>query len=403
VPVANAGPNQTVGLGSTVILDGSHSKLGVLFRPRSCASLNAVAPPGYLLYLRERTLVAQSFDASQTRITGQPVAIAEGVDCPPDSFRGGAFSASGNGLLVYSGGSEIAATQLTWFDRSGKANGTFGPRGSMQWPAVSPDGKTVVVDQLDPATGSQDLWLHDLARGVPFRFTFNSAVSQYAVWSPDGSHIAFVSNRDGSYKIYQKAVSGSSPEEVLHTTPPAWPDDWSHDGRYLILEVPSSPANGSRDLWALPLGGDRKAFPYLQTKANERWGRLSPDGRWLAYTSDESSRVEVYVTTFPNPGGKWQVSTEGGDVPTWGRDGKNLFFLGRDRKMTAVEVNGGERFEAGAPKPLFDTHIASSSEVSAQVRFDVGPDGRFLIPVQTEPATGTPLTIVINWNTGLKK
>ena len=371
-------------------------------RPLLPALSNAVyAPPGYLLYLRERTLMAQPFDASKTRITGQAVAIAEKIDYPPDSFRQGAFSASGNGVLVYSAGSEIGSTQLTWFDRSGRPNGTVGPPAGMQWPAISPDGKAVVVDQLDPGTGSQDLWLRDLARDVPIRFTFDSALSRYAVWSPDGSHIAFVSNRDGSFKIYQKAVNGSSPQELLHTTPPAWPDDWSHDGRYLIVEVPSGPTNGSRDLWVLPLGGDRKAFPYLQTKANERWGRLSPDGRWLAYTSDETSRVEVYVTTFPNPGGKWQVSTDGGDVPTWGRDGKKLFFLGPgpEHKMMAVDVKGGERFEAGAPKPLFDTHITTGP----QVRFDVGPDGRFLIPAQTDPAAGSPLTIVTNWNTELKK
>jgi len=137
----------------------------------------------------------------------------------------------------------------------------------------------------------------------------------------------------------------------------------------------------------------------LQSKASERWGRLSPDGKWLAYSSDESSRVEVYVTTFPNPGGKWQVYTDGGDVPAWGRDGKNLFFLGPDRKMMAVDVKAGERFESGAPKPLFDTHIVSGP----QVRFDVGLDGRFIVPVQTEQTAGTPLTVVINWNAGLTK
>jgi eukaryotic-like serine/threonine-protein kinase len=360
---------------------------------------NAVyAQPGYLLYLRGSTLMAQPFDVDQTRISGQAVAIAEKIDRQTDTLHG-AFSTSVNGVLLYSEGSGTGSTQLTWFDSSGRPNGTAGPPASVQWPAISPDGKAVVVDQQDPGTGSQELWLHDLARAVPSRFTFNSMLSRYAVWSPDGSHIAFVSNRDGFFKIYQKAVSGSSPEELLHTTPPAWPDDWSHDGRYLILEVPAGPINGSRDLWVLPLGGDRKAFPYLQTKANERWGRLSPDGRWLAYSSDESSRVEVYVTTFPNPGGKWQVSTAGGDVPAWGRDGKSLFFLGPDRKMMAAEVKEGERFEASAPKPLFDTHIAPGP----QVRFDVGPDGRFLIPVQHEPIAAAPLTVVVNWAAGLKK
>ena len=361
---------------------------------------NAVyAHPGYLLYSRDGTLMAQPFDARHTRITGPAVAIADGIDSPQDSARQGAFSVSNNGVMVYSAGSEIGPTRLTWFDRSGAPKGTLGPAVAMQWPAISRDGKAVVVDQQDPGTGSQDLWLYDFSRALPFRFTFDSALSRYAVWSPNGSHIAFVSNRDGFFKIYRKAVNGSSPPEILHTTPPAWPDDWSNDGRLLIIEVPSSANNGSRDLWVLPLTGDRKAFPYLQTKASERWGRLSPDGRWLAYSSDETGRVEVYVTTFPNPGGKWQVSTDGGDVPVWGRDGKNLFFLAPDRKMMAVDVNGGERFAAGAIKPLFDTHIVSGP----QARFDVGPDGRFLVPVQSQQTAGTPLTAVINWNVGIKK
>jgi hypothetical protein len=149
----------------------------------------------------------------------------------------------------------------------------------------------------------------------------------------------------------------------------------------------------------LPLAGDRKAFPYVQTKASVRWGRLSPDGRWLAYASNESGRSEVYVTTFPKPGGKWQVSTNGGTVPVWGRDGKNLFFLSPDRKMMAVAVEGVDQFAAEAPKPLFDTHVAFGN----QVRFDVSPDGRFLVPVQPEQTTATPMNVVINWTAGLEK
>jgi hypothetical protein len=201
----------------------------------------AYAPPGYLLYLHERSLMALPFDASQTKITGQAVPLAEGIDYIPGTHHG-EFSVSGNGVLVYTSGSEIDFPQLTWFDSSGRSVGTVGAPVGMQWPAISPDGKAVIVDQQDPSTGSQDLWLHDLTRSVSSRFTFNSKRSRYAVWSPDGSHIAFVSNRDGFFKIYRKAVNGSSPEEVLHSTPPAWPDDWSHDGKYLIIEIQGQPA-----------------------------------------------------------------------------------------------------------------------------------------------------------------
>jgi Tol biopolymer transport system component len=363
------------------------------------SAANAVyAPPGYLLYLRQQSLMAQPFDAGQLRFTGKAVVVAEEVDRLPNIGQGG-FSASDDGVLVYTSRTQTGFPQLTWFDRSGKPTGTLGTPAGMQWPAISPDGKVVAVDQQDPVKESQELWLHDVARGVSSRFTFNLALSRYAVWSPDGSHLAFVSNRDGAFKIYRKAVSGSSPEELLHTTPPAWPVDWSQDGRYLIMEVPQRPSHPTSDLWVLPLFGDRKAFPYLETNARERWGRLSRDGKWLAYGSDESGRFEVYVATFPKPSGKWQVSTGGGSVPVWGRDGQNLFFLAPDRKMMAVGVKGGERFEAGAPKALFDTHIVSGP----QARFDVGPDGRFIIPVQPEQTAVTQMTVVVNWSASLPK
>jgi dipeptidyl aminopeptidase/acylaminoacyl peptidase len=175
---------------------------------------------------------------------------------------------------------------------------------------------------------------------------------------------------------------------------PLTSDDWSRDGRYIIEQT--SDAKRGYDLWVLPLFGDKKPFPYLQTPANETKAKLSPDGQWLAYVSDESKRSEIYVQAFPAPGGKSQISTSGGDHPVWSRDGKELYYIAADGKMMAVEVKTGAKFEAGSPKSLFDAHLAGNG-------FDVGKDGRFLIPVPVEQGGATPITVVLNWTAGLKK
>jgi len=381
---------------------------------------NAVyAQPGYLLFLREGTLMAQPFNAGKVQASGDPFPIAEQVD---SNFSGGVaaqgqFSSSQNGVLAYtSGGGGGRNVQLTWFDRSGKTTGTLGAPGVLQWPAISPDGNTVAADRDDQQTGFFDLWLHDLARGTASRFTFNSKTNAYPVWSPDGSHIAFSSTRDGGggSNVYQKATSGVAQDEALDKANPGLgkrPEDWSRDGRY-IIELVVGPKYA---IWVLPLFGDRKPFPYLQTDFNENWARLSPNGQWLAYVSDETKRDEVYVQTFPTRGGKWQVSTNGGSRPVWSRDGKELFFiggvtntptlLGADQKLMAVEVKsdavkGGAKFEAGLPKPLFDTHLPANV---LNVLFDVSKDGRFLMPIQLEQTASVPMTVVANWTAGLRK
>jgi Tol biopolymer transport system component len=236
-----------------------------------------------------------------------------------------------------------------------------------------------------------------LARGDSSRFTFGPGSNQYPIWSPDGTHIAFTSTRDGGFNIYQKATSGPASEEALHKDSRfKGPNDWSRDGRFIIEETFGDPETNS-DVWVLPLFGDRTPFPYVQTKFNEPNSKLSPNGRWLAYTSDEGKRYEIYVQTFPSPGGKWLVSTSGGAHPVWSKDGKELFYIGADHKMMATEVKGGDSFKAGVPKPLFDTHLASSG------RFDVSKDGRFLLPARVEQAGPLSLTVVVNWTAGLKR
>jgi hypothetical protein len=201
-----------------------------------------------------------------------------------------------------------------------------------------------------------------------------------------------MTSRDGHVKVFQKAVGGSGQEMLLDEG--KHPTDWSRDGRYLI-EAGEDPKTG-RDIWVLPLFGDRKPFPYLHSPFNETDGKLSPNMKWLAYVSDETKRNEVYVGTFPKATRKWQISTNGGGPPTWSRDGKELFFISADRKMMAVEVKGGANFDWGVPRVLFDAHITPDS------LFDVSKDGRFLIAVP-EQAGVIPINVVLNWPVALKR
>ena len=361
---------------------------------------NAVYVPAgsRVLFMRDAILMAQSFDLKRLEPAGEPAPVAEQVGNANTVH--GFFSASANGVLAYRSGGASAGVQLTWFDRQGKALGIVGESGFLQGPVISPDGKTIVVARGDLQTGGFDLWLQDLGRGTASRFTFHPTTNAAQVWSPDGAQVAFSSNHEGFFGIYQKASSGVGQEEILDKDSRVkLPRDWSRDGRYLIEEVLDPKTK--RDVWVLPLFGDRKLFPYLQTEFNERDPKLSPNGRWMAYTSDETKRNEVYVESFPTATGKWQVSTKGGVLPVWSRDGRELFFLGGDGNMMAVEVNSaaGAKFEASVPKPLFEARLPQTG-----VRqFDISKEGRFLIPTAAVQGASAPITVVVNWTSGLRK
>jgi len=205
-----------------------------------------------------------------------------------------------------------------------------------------------------------------------------------------------------SYLTAKKDISGNGQDRPFDKKPDNAATfittDWSRDGRYIIETAPS-PKTGT-DIWLQPLFGERKLIPYVHTEANERLGKVSPNGKWLAYMSDETKRNEVYVQTFPNPGGKWQVSVNGGGKPVWSRDGKELFFISSDQKMMAVEVKDSGKFEAGTPRALFNTSLSFTSTSGF---FDVSKDGRFLMPIAMEQSANAPMTVVINWQAGLKK
>jgi Tol biopolymer transport system component len=360
----------------------------------------AYVAPGYMLFLRDRTLMAQSFDASKLLLTSEPFPLAEQVGFNA-VLGNAAFSVSENGTLTYMSGI-IGGGQPALFDREGKRLSSVGPQGEYFNLFFSPDEKGVAAAMSDPQTGARDIWLLDIARGSPARFTLDASEDFLPIWSPEGSRIVFVSDREGAGNLYQKSASGAGNAELLFkSNERKWPGDWSRDGRFIICTNLSQKAKN--DLWVLPMTGEQKPFSYLQTTYNEDHPRFSPDGRFVAYTSDESGRWEVYVQTFPVSGGKWIVSTNGGAQPRWRRDGKEIFFMAPDRKIMAADTKlEGDIFEAGVPKVLFQTNVVSYP--NPRNVYDVSADGQhFVIITPPEEATSTPIAVVTNWNSGITR
>ncbi len=360
-------------------------------------SSNAVySPPGLLLFMREKTVMAQTFDAGRLRTTGDPFPVAEQVDYIPGTNQG-EFAVSKTGVLAYYSGGGSLNSQLTWVDRDGKTLGTVGPPGVMQGPSISPDGATIAVDRLDGRLGTYDIWLYDVSGGTESRFTFDPSNDMFPVWSPDGASILFSSTRSGKYGLYQKAAAGTGKEELLYETAGVTlPTDWARGPFILFFNTDPKALD---DLWVLPLSGDRKPFPFLRTEFSESHGRLSPDGRWLAYQSNESGSHRIYVQTFPGREGKWQVSAESGTRPVWRRDGKELFYIAGDGKTMAVDVRSGDKFEHGVPKALFEARIPPTG------LFDVTSDGkRFLMLNGTDQEGSAPVAVVVvNWLADTKR
>ncbi|HYG09639.1 MAG TPA: hypothetical protein VD835_06675, partial [Pyrinomonadaceae bacterium] len=359
----------------------------------------AYAPPGYLLYALEGTLVARPFDADRLELTGEAVPVVRQIGFTMGNARAH-FSVSETGTLLYRSNTAAADTQLVWFARAGKQLDTVGAAGHYSDIRLSPDGKRVAFQRLDTEKGASDIWLIELARGTTSRLTFDPANDGDGVWSPDGGRIVFSSMREGLPNLYQKLSSGAGGEELLLKTEDAkFANDWSPDGRHVLYNAMS---RQSFDLWVLPLFGERRPEPFLRTDFQEVSGRFSPDGRWIAYVSDESGRFEVYVQSFPASGGKWQVSNGGGASPRWRRDGRELFYLSADGKLMAVEVDGSsDTFESGVPGPLFEPRVGA---ISGDSPYDVAADGRrFLVKVLVEENAPAPITVVLNWTTDLKR
>ncbi|HKE24306.1 MAG TPA: protein kinase [Bryobacteraceae bacterium] len=393
-------------------LDGKEKKRLVAARHNfSYAPPAGPGKPGHLLFLQENTLMAQPLDPKIFEPTGSAFPLAEGVA----SARAGLayFSSSENGAIAYlTGGPGGGTTQLRWFDRAGKPADTVSGRASYNNVALARDARRAAVVQTEPQTNNTDIWLIDLGRGIPTRFTFDDAWDWDPIWSPDDTLVAFSSNRGhGPFHLYVKDTSGVRPEEQLQKSDVAErPCDWSPDGRYLMY-TRGLPSSGlSARLWVLsdPASdtAKRKAAPYFDSAFNTTQCQFSPDGHWVAYVSDESRRThEVWVQSFPAGAGKFQVSSSGGVQPRWRRDGKELFYIASDGKLMAVDVKTAPAFQAEIPHALFDPQIQGGGSAQFVFRYDVAPDGqRFLVNTEGQAeAVAEPITVVLNWQAGLKK
>jgi Tol biopolymer transport system component/DNA-binding winged helix-turn-helix (wHTH) protein len=349
---------------------------------------------GYLLYMRGATLMAQRFDDRRLELDGEPFPIAEQVWLPPSPAQGfAAFSASGNGVVAYRT-LPTATTELVWFDRRGNRLGTVGEPANYSVPALSPDEKKLAITRIDAQIGTRDLYLFDLARATsPARFTFDPAEETNPTWSPDGDQIAFSSNKTGVLDLYQKATSGAGDAEpLLKSSEPKIIESWSPSGRFILYD-------SGGGLWALPLTGDRKPLSLFARSGDTR-ATISPNGRWVAYQSSESGREEVYVQSFPS-GSQRQVSTAGGEEPYWRRDGKEMFYIA-GKTLMAVDVNSNEQaFRNGKPTPLFEVRLEIDNRRSRYQ--SAGSGQRFLVNVPLESAVSEPITVVTNWESGVKR
>jgi Tol biopolymer transport system component len=365
------------------------------------------AAPSHLMFLRGNTLVAQEFDLNQLRPRGDPVPVAERVQ--PTL---GSFTVSANGILAYrpsAFGDDLR--QLSIVDRTGKGIDNFGARGLYQNPVLSPNQQLVASNRADQ---SNDIWIEDLNRGTTSRLTFDPGADDFPVWSPDNARIVFSSDRDGGvFQLYEKPSAGGQEQLLLKTGQPKTATDWSRDGRYIVYT--ETDAKTGADIWLLPLFGERKPVEYLRTPFNETQARVSPDGRWLAYRSDESGVEQVYVQSFPQAGSKWQVSTEAGRQPHWRGDGKELLYLSPvlDDQFMGVDILSSPSeaaFRAAVPNKLFVINVLTAAVPGGQSfqrnSYDVFKDGQRLLLNSLGgevDATRRPVTVVVNWTAGLKK
>ncbi len=367
------------------------------------ATSNTEYVAGHLLYVFDTTLMARPFDAGRRELTGDAFPIAERVWGDQGALLG-VFSASENGVLAYQTGTprEDVLSTLNWMERSGQVLSAVGSEEAYSEVNLSPDGLTAVVNISDPESGNRDLWLVDLQRQLKSRFTFDPAQDWIAVWSPDGDQIAFSSERIGSSDLYVKSVSGGGEAELVFDDETLkYPASWSRDGRYLFYE--SWASDGSSDIFAFDLEEGSEPIPIQTTGFTERVPVISPDGRWVAYVSDESGTEQIYVTSFPEGGRKWQVSTRTSLYPRWVTDDE-IFMMDPNGVVSVAEVDGSsDTFQIG---PI--TRIAEFSTQGGGFDFDVSRDGERLLfaSLQEESGQATrmdPLTLVLGWTADLER
>jgi Tol biopolymer transport system component/DNA-binding winged helix-turn-helix (wHTH) protein len=377
-------------------------RLGSLDRPRDDVTLfqaesSVSYASGHVIFAHDERLMARPFDLPTRQLRGDAFPLAERVTTEPSRYVGA--SVSENGTLVYGQAVANVARQLTWFDRTGRVLGTVGDAAPYSGLALSPDERRVAVT-LEIGTGKNvDIWVIDIARNIRSRLTVHPGRDVSPVWSPDGARIAFQSSRSRQpVAVRQTMSNGNGVDELLLEGPGNFtmtPSGWSTDARFIAYTTRGS------NVWILPLFGDRKPFAFAETPFIEASAVFSPDGRWIAYTSNEGGQTDVYVQSFPGPGAKSHVSRNGGSHPVWRADGRELFYLATDGTMMAVPVRAGRSFNAGPPEPLFHTHVWG---LTPNQVYAVTKDGqRFLVNALKQQPSGTaPLTVVLNWTPAIR-
>ncbi len=353
----------------------------------------AYASPEYLLFYRDQTLFAQHFDTSKFELKGEPAPILTDVQFFPRISQA-VFAATGTGLLVAQRNSDSGAAPVLWFDRKGQQIGIALNPGIYGNVMLSPNGRFAASETTDTVSQNTDIFTYDLESRSAKRLTFDPALDSLPVWNPDGSRMIFASNRKLEFDLYLKDTNGAQEEKIIpQDGPDRFPTDWSRDGKYVIY-------GRGPDLWFLTFP-ELRASQFLKAASTLKSARFSPDGKWVAYASNESGRWEIYVTSFPEAHGKWQVSSAGGDQPRWRGDGKELFYLSSDSKLMAAPVKTGANFDAGTPTVLFQANPREMFATSELFSYDVSSDGqKFLINTQLKTEM-TPMSIVLNWNAKL--
>jgi Tol biopolymer transport system component len=390
------GTSRSVFVGS---LDGATRKLLLRFDSRGIYSL-----PGYLLFVDGDSLLGQAFDAGSLEMSGQPFTVAEHAGRASNSDA--AVSASSTGALAYAG-AMLQLGRLTWFDRSGNALDSIESEGDYPDFRLSPDGKRLAATQVDPKTNVPTIWLYELERGNRSRLTEDSALNASAVWSPDGARLVFRTIRRGVVEFYQRSAFGGGNDQLvlgLETKAAVGlqmlnltPTDWF--GQQIVYSVPGN--SSGTEMWLFPVTENAKPVKLVSSTADKMHANFSPNGRLLAYTSNESGKFEVKVQTVPLSDRVWTVSTNGGYEPRWRADGREIYYLSSDRNLMAVEVGAGPSF--GVPKTLFQTRVHASVD-SLRTHYVPARDGRrFLVNTQTSDSAANPITVVLNWTLGLKE
>jgi Tol biopolymer transport system component len=361
-------------------------------------STNVMYADGHLLFVRDGNLMAQRFDADARTLSGAPIPLAEGVQMNPATGTG-AFSVSQNGVLVFQTGT-FSGTQLVLYDRAGRVLSTPADARSYRDIQMSPDGRFACVTVSTSDMSS--VWIVDLGNGQGRPMTFSDEYALSAVWTPDGRSIVYAARRGGALDVYRRPASGNGAEELLlRNSSDKLPMGFTPDSTLLLYRVPRAAAAG--ELWLLPMVGDRTPRPFAKNNSSQVPAEVSPDGKWLAYVSDESTRREVYVTSFPAGIGKWLVSSNGGDNPRWRADGRELFYTSNNSLIAVNVTMDDARFETGPERALFSIYVPAAP-LSTRTTYAASADGqRFLVNTWDPRAALTPITLVVNWTQTLAR